>query len=340
MLQTDIYFILRIPVSLLPVFVFLISLVIFDSYKLLKFRSLNIAIVFGFISAGASYFLNTELMSVWDVDLDIYSRYAAPFFEELFKAACVFYFIKTKKTGFMVDSAIVGFAAGAGFASVENIYYLTTVQDTNLFIWIIRGFGTAVMHGGTTAIYAVITKFAVDRYKREKLHLFLPGLGISYSIHSIFNHFFLPPLISTLVLLIVFPLLLINIFWYSEKLTKSWLGVGFDTDMELLKAIKSGKLSETKVGIYLKSLKQSFPGEVVVDMLCMLRLHLEFAMSAKGILLAKEAGLPVTPAPGIKEKFEELRYLEKSIGKTGMLAVSPILHTSSRDLWQLHMLNQ
>jgi hypothetical protein len=35
-----------------------------------------------------------------------------------------------------------------------------------------------------------------------------------------------------------------------------------------------------------------------------------------------------------------MRYLEKSIGKTGLLAMEPILHWSSRDLWQLYMLGK
>ena len=42
----------------------------------------------------------------------------------------------------------------------------------------------------------------------------------------------------------------------------------------------------------------------------------------------------------LKGTFEELRYLKKSIGRTGLLAIDPFLHTSTRDLWQLNMLNE
>jgi hypothetical protein len=42
----------------------------------------------------------------------------------------------------------------------------------------------------------------------------------------------------------------------------------------------------------------------------------------------------------LKEKFIELEFLEKSIGPTGKLAISPIFHTSTRDLWQLFMLEK
>ena len=55
-------------------------------------------------------------------------------------------------------------------------------------------------------------------------------------------------------------------------------------------------------------------------------------------LLMREAGFPVPADPEIGEKLVELRFLEKSLGKTGRLALSPILHTTSHRLWQLHLL--
>ena len=41
-----------------------------------------------------------------------------------------------------------------------------------------------------------------------------------------------------------------------------------------------------------------------------------------------------------REKFTELGYLEKSIGRTGLLAIQPMLHMSHKDLWQLYMLGK
>jgi hypothetical protein len=75
-------------------------------------------------------------------------------------------------------------------------------------------------------------------------------------------------------------------------------------------------------------------------MMCLLRLRGELAIRAKGILLMREAGFAAAPDPAVKVKFAELRYLEKSIGRTGLLALRPFLHTSTRDLWQLNMLTE
>jgi hypothetical protein len=98
-------------------------------------------------------------------------------------------------------------------------------------------------------------------------------------------------------------------------------------------------MSETPVGKYLMTLRSSFPPEVIVDMMCLLRLHVELSIRAKGALLMREAGFDVAPDPTLRNTFEELRYLEKSIGRTGLLAMEPFLHTSTRDLWQLNMLS-
>ncbi|MGD9898927.1 MAG: hypothetical protein AB7T22_07330 [Calditrichaceae bacterium] len=52
----------------------------------------------------------------------------------------------------------------------------------------------------------------------------------------------------------------------------------------------------------------------------------------------KENGFPVLFDDEISEKLEELDFLGKNIGKTGKLALSPIIHRSNHDHWQLSVL--
>jgi hypothetical protein len=75
-------------------------------------------------------------------------------------------------------------------------------------------------------------------------------------------------------------------------------------------------------------------------MLCWLRIHLELAIEAKGMLLMREAGFSVPPSVGAEAKFAELEYLESAIGKTGLMAIGPIVHTSNKELWQMHVLGK
>jgi hypothetical protein len=73
-------------------------------------------------------------------------------------------------------------------------------------------------------------------------------------------------------------------------------------------------------------------------MLTLLHLTLELSARAKGDLMRRKAGLEVPPDPMLESHFRELRYLEKSIGPTGMLAVRPLLSRTPRDLWEMHQL--
>jgi hypothetical protein len=108
----------------------------------------------------------------------------------------------------------------------------------------------------------------------------------------------------------------------------------------MLELINSGRLSDSPVGRYLHALKDRFRGLVVADLLAYLRLYTELALRAKGVLMMRESGFEVPVDEATKEKFAELRYLEKSVGKTGLLAIQPMLHMSHKDLWQLYMLGK
>jgi hypothetical protein len=75
-------------------------------------------------------------------------------------------------------------------------------------------------------------------------------------------------------------------------------------------------------------------------MLCLIRINLELSLRGKGILIAREAGLDLPVGDDVGANLEELKYLERAIGPTGMLAVRPLLRNSSRDLWHLYMLGK
>lgn len=329
-----------LPISVFPVVVFLVSLVFLDSYKLVSLKAVLTAALFGLAAAVASFLLNSRLLGVVQWELPHYSRYVAPLIEEALKASYIVYLIRSKRVGFMVDAAILGFSVGAGFAIVENFYYAGTCVGISFFTCLLRGFGTAVMHGGATALVGIVGQSLSDRYVSIGPRVFLPALGIAYAIHSLFNHFVVAPVMSVVSLVIVLPLVIVLVFRQSERNLRTWLGVGFDTDADLLDIITRGGISRTGIGRYLESLKENLPPAAVADMLCLLRLHAELSIQAKGVLLMREAGFATEPDPEIREKLRELEFLEKSIGKTGMLALAPFLHWQTPDLWQLHMLGK
>ena len=314
-------------------------LIYLDSYKLVSFRSVLTVIGAGAAVAGVLAVVNSAFIGTVGLDGNLVRGFVAPVIEEACKAAFVIFVIWSKRVGFMVDAAIYGFGIGAGFALAENIYYLNVIGTSSALTWILRGFGTAIMHGGTTALVAIISKGLYDRHDHHRA-TFLPGVGLAIAIHILHNQFIVSPVVTALVMHVSLPLLLVFTFYHSERSTRRWLGNQFDTDTELLDMINSGRVGDTRLGHYFKGAQAMFPPEILVDMLCYIRLNVELAISAKGILLMREAGFSPKPEALTREKFAELRELEGSIGRTGLRALRPFLNTKSRDLWQLHMLDR
>jgi len=332
-------FLLHALLGLLPVCCFLAALVLLDSYKLVPMRWVIGAIALGCGAAILSYPLNVVGLEWFDIEFGSFTRYVAPLIEEVLKATIIILLIMRNRIGFLVDAAIFGFAVGAGFAIFENLFYLQALPDTQLGTWIVRGFGTAIMHGGATAIFAIVSHTLTGQHPTKGYVALLPGFIVAVIVHSVFNHFFFAPIVNTLLILVTLPILLTIVFQQSEASVSEWLGSGFDADTELLELINSGELSASKVGLYLHSLKEKFEGPVVVDLLCYLRLYTELSIRAKGLLMMRESGFSNKTGDVTKAKLEELRFLESSIGTTGRLAIKPFLKMSQKDLWQLYMLS-
>jgi RsiW-degrading membrane proteinase PrsW (M82 family) len=327
-------------VALFPVLAFLAVFVLMDGFKLVPPRAVAQAIVVGGVAALVAGWLNGWLLGATGIAVPVFSRYAAPVSEELLKGLYVLYLLRLRRVGFLVDAAIQGFAVGTGFALVENMEYLRALGGASLILWLVRGMGAAVLHGATTSILAMLGKSVSDRYPERGALAAAPGAAVAVAIHSAFNHALVSPLLAALVLLLVLPIVVVLVFERSEKVTREWLGAGFDLDLELLKLILSGDFTSTRLGAYLQSLKASFPGEVVADMLCLLRIELELSMRAKGMLMAREVGLEAPAGPDLPARLAEVEYLERSIGRMGMLALKPLHVTSGRDVWHRYLLQQ
>ena len=247
---------LEIIVSILPVFIFLLFLIYMDSFKLVKIQILIAVILWGIICAGLAYLINSFLISILNLPGSNYSYYFAPVIEETLKVLCIIFLVYRNKIGFMIDGAILGFAVGAGFSLVENLYYLNSIISDNFLLWILRGFGTAVMHGGATALFSIIIMSSTNR--SGSYMSVLIGLFSAAIVHGLYNSFIFSPIISALILLTTLPLLISVIFYRNELSLRKWLEVELDTEIKLLGMIKDGRISDTRAGKYLLALKDRF----------------------------------------------------------------------------------
>jgi len=243
------------------------------------------------------------------------------------------------RVGFLVDATILGFAIGTGFAVVENLEYLRALGGSApLILWTVRGFGTAVLHGATTAVLAMMMTRAADHVPERVSLAWFPGWVAAVSIHSAFNHVLLPAVAQTALLLVVLPLVLLFVFHRSERSTREWVGAGLDLDVALVQLVESEQLEGTRFGAYLHRLQSRFPGPIVADMFCLLRLELELSVRAKALLLARGAGLELAGDDDVMACLAEREYLLRSIGPTGRMALKPLRVTSDRDRWHRHLL--
>lgn len=328
---------MEIILSILPVLFFLLFLFMLDSFKLVVKKQLFLALLWGIVTATLTYFINTNILEASTVEFKIFSRYIAPFIEEIIKSLFIFILIFQKRIGFFIDAAIYGFAIGAGFALVENCTYFLNATNFTFIVSIIRGFGTAILHGGCTALIAIVligSKNINNSFWKNSL---LAILSASI-LHSAYNHFYINPLLQTIGVIIIIPTIFILLFKQSELKLQHWLEIEFNSEVELLQIIQKGNFSKSKAGKYLVSLKSRFPKETIFDIYCYIQLYLELSVKAKRNLMLKESGIPPILEDDIELKLNELSALKKQIGKIGEIALAPLIKMNYRDLWKLNLL--
>jgi RsiW-degrading membrane proteinase PrsW (M82 family) len=328
-------------IALVPVLIFLVGLVQLDGYKLVRLRSVLALLAAGGLADGAGYLVNNYAYGRFAGEFAAYSREVSPWIEEALKGVLLAVLIRTRRVGLAVDAGIAGFAIGTGFALIENIYYLASRSDASLAVQVIRGFGTAVMHGGTTAVLAMISVTLYERRPNAGLQLLLPGYLAAVTLHTAFNFLLGRPALATLAMLVALPLAIYVTFTRSERGLRDWLETDLDSNVRLLESINSGTFLDSHAGRYLQALRERFRGEDLADMLCCLRLHGELALRAKGVLLLRESGIDESPLDEeTRGKLAELGQLKRNIGRMGLLALRPLMMARGRDIWELTLLGR
>jgi hypothetical protein len=285
--------------------------VLLDSFKLMRLRVLGVCLLAGGASAGAAFILNTAGWSA-----------AAPLIEESLKSLWIVGLIHRGRIGFSVDAAIAGFAVGTGFALVENTWYLLALTQAPQELWILRGLGTAILHGTLTAAFALLAR-ALVRTRSLPLAWTAALLPVILT-HAAWNAVPLDPRTQVVALLVVAPAALVLVFLESERRTRIWLGSGFDRDQDVLAHVLGGTLPDTPVGHYLQSLRGHVTPGLLVDMVNLLRLRIEQSLREKGRILLRAHGFTAPPDPDEADRRAELRYLEKSVGPAGVLALNTL----------------
>lgn len=332
--------ILHPALALLPVLTMLGVFILFDTFKLLRVWVVLRVIMFGAIVGVAAAYTNLFIRDSFNISEIDYVHFGAPFIEEFYKATIIFFLIVFRRIGFAFDAAILGLASGAGFAVIENIFYLYTHNDQDTALWVVRGFGTAIMHGGTTAIYATVGHVLTVRDGGFQPLKYGPGLALAIALHMAFNFFTQHTIAATLVMLVGMPTLIMIILRRDQKSIQDWVEVDFEAHQKLLDDIKSGDFEKTRAGRFLQRLHDRYDTGMVSKIVYYLQIHTELIIEAETILQAHGAGHDTEISHETKEKLLMLRELELEIGKTAVLALRSHLHFNRHEFWEIYMLEK
>lgn len=333
-------------VALLPVLILLLLFAWLDVFKLMSAGEMLGLLMMGALAAVASYPLSGVFLDALPIGFSNYSRFVAPWIEEALKSIAVITLFRLNRIGFKIDAIISGFAIGAGFSVVENIIYLVRLPDVTASIWMVRGLGTAVMHGTTLAVLAAIAHELSERETREAADdydfspwWFVPGFLAAVAIHILFNQFPDRPMAAMLGTLVIAPLLLMAILRFGAAEAQQWLAVERDVHRQQLRTLQSGGFPDDESGRRVAALaRRSGPdtGRLILDYCAVLT---GLVVMAEDVLARQAADEQRLDADG-RQAFDRLASLERELGRSTLAALKPLLPFSRNDYWELGELKE
>ena len=333
--------------ALVPVLVLVAIFVWLDAFKLMSLPEILLLLVLGGVGAIAAYPVSGRLLDQLPIGFSSYSRFVAPWIEEAIKGAIVIGLFRFNRIGYKLDAVISGFAIGAGFSVVENVIYLTIYPEYGAGTWLVRGLGTAVMHGTTLAILAAIAHEFAERETRESagsfnfnLLWFVPGYLAAVTLHVAFNQFPDRPLLAMLGAAMFAPVALITIFNFGTSEAQEWLEAERREHQAQLEALAAGRWPDSASGRKIAALGQRLGPDAAKRIRRYWELLAWLVVQAEEAMLEEAAGDVEFDRERIRASFAELPRLKQALGRSTLAALKPLLPFSRNDYWEISELRQ
>jgi RsiW-degrading membrane proteinase PrsW (M82 family) len=334
-------------VALIPVLLLLGIFVWLDAFKLMNGREIALLLFLGGLGALAAWPVAGRFLDTLPIGFSTYSRFVAPWIEEAIKALIMIALFRLNRIGYKLDAVISGFAIGSGFSVVENVIYLIRFPDYGTGTWLVRGLGTAVMHGTTLAILAAIAHELAERETRESagefdFHLwwFLPGYLIAVALHTAFNHFPDRPLISMMGAAIFAPVALIAIFHFGAAEAERWLTAEHDGHKAQVEALRAGRWPEGPASRRIAALAERVDKQTAQRIRRYWELQAWLVAEAEETMLEEAAGDASIDSNRVRAAVAELEGLRRALGRSTFTAMRALLPFSRNDYWEVAELTQ
>jgi RsiW-degrading membrane proteinase PrsW (M82 family) len=333
--------------ALIPVLVLLAVFVWLDAFKLMSLREIAILLVLGGVGALAAWPVAGRFLDTLPIGFSSYSRFVAPWIEEAIKAVTMIALFRLNRVGYKLDAVISGFAIGAGFSVIENIIYLIRFPDYAAGTWLVRGFGTAVMHGTTLALLAAIAHELAEKEMREAagefdFHLwwFLPGYLLAVALHTAFNQFPDRPLVAMAGALVVAPIAMMAVMQFGTAEAERWLVAERDDHKAQLEALRAGRWPEGASGARIGALAARLDDESAQRIRRYWELQAYLVFEAEDTMIEEAAGDVEFDAAHVRAAFAELDGLRRALGPSTYTAMRALLPFSRNDYWEVSELRQ
>ena len=333
--------------ALVPVLILLAIFVWLDAFALMGFYETCILLALGGLAALAAYPISGRMIDTLPIGFNNYSRYVAPWIEEALKGLVMIGLFRLNRIGYKLDAVISGFAIGAGFSVVENIIYLTVFTHFGAGTWLVRGLGTAVMHGTTLALLAAIAHELAERETREAagdfdFHLwwFLPGYLLAVALHMTFNQFPDRPLLAMLGAMVVAPVAILAIFQLGTAEAQRWLAKEYAEHKVQLAALRGGQWPDGPAGARIAALASRLDGESAKRIRRYWEVQAYLVVEAEETMIEESEGDAVFDKNQVQAAFDELQGLQRALGRSTFTAMKALLPFSRNDYWEVSELKQ
>lgn len=263
----------------------------------------------------------------------------APIIEEILKSLVLIYLVRRPDFTYFVDGAIYGFAAGTGFALLENLLYLSRAgSDARLIVALSRGISTSLMHGSATALVGItLGRLRFSRGPGRVASLLL-GWAAAMTLHITFNNVVNTNRgLLTIGLAVVIGLggvvmVAAFIFW-GLSAERRWL----KETLTSAAGVSAGEAAVVQqfddLDVLLAPIAQHFGADKRQQVARFLQLQAQMGLKAKAQSLTPDPALAETLAEQVAELRAEVDTQRREVGLYCMAYVRSILPPAGEPMW-------
>lgn len=310
-----------------------------DLYASGSFKTVLLCFGWGLVAFFLALQINSGALSIIR-DYNIITTLVAPIAEEILKSLILVYIVRRPEFTYFVDGAIYGFAAGTGFAVIENLSYLSGGgADTSLLVALSRVFSTSLMHGSASALVGIALGRLRFGHGNKRLLSVLLGWASAMTVHLIFNNLVRQQdAMLTLVLLVVIGLsgvglVAVFIFWGLAE-ERRWLHDTLKSSVGVSREESSVVQKMEDLSTLLAPIGQHFGEEKRKLVEQLLHLEAQFGLKIKTQSLTPDPKLRESLGTQIITMKQQIEQLQRRIGLSCMTLVRMIIPNDAISMLQ------